>query len=157
VIADGNGGAVKKQALFILEERLTFKVYHGAGRLSPRMNLLVQTLQSFTGDVSINLGGGEVGMPEHDLDRAQVGAVFQQVGGEEVARGVGRDILVDTSLIAPLLDIVLEGLYLGAELFFKVSKCGFNIFRLCCNLSRQIIHKFEPRILRQDRCRSFFS
>jgi hypothetical protein len=54
-----NGNAEKKQALFIQEVLLTFKVNHGPTCLSPWTNLLMQTLQAFTGDVGIDLGAGD--------------------------------------------------------------------------------------------------
>ena len=36
------------------------------------------------GDVGVDLGGGDVGMAEHGLDGAEVGAVHEEVGGEGV-------------------------------------------------------------------------
>lgn len=36
------------------------------------------------GDVGVNLGGGNVGVTEERLDRAQVGAVHKEVGGKAV-------------------------------------------------------------------------
>jgi hypothetical protein len=50
----------------------------------------VQRLQSFLGDVGVNLCGGDVGMPEQHLHHAQIGAVVEQVGGEGVAQRVRR-------------------------------------------------------------------
>ena len=60
--------------------------------------------------MGIDLGGGEVGMAEHDLHTAQVGAVFQQMGGKGVPEGMGRDTLADTGQIGPFFDDVPEGL-----------------------------------------------
>ncbi len=40
-------------------------------------------------DVGVDLGGGDVGMAEHLLDRADLGAVRQQMGGKAVAQDVG--------------------------------------------------------------------
>lgn len=37
-----------------------------------------------------------VAVTEHCLDRAQVGAVHEQISGEAVAHGVGTDVLGDT-------------------------------------------------------------
>lgn len=34
------------------------------------------------GDVGVDLGGGDVGVAEHALDGADVGAVHEEVGGE---------------------------------------------------------------------------
>jgi hypothetical protein len=43
--------------------------------------------------VGVDLGGGDVGVAQQGLDDAQVGAAFQQVGGEGVAQDVGADRL----------------------------------------------------------------
>ena len=44
-------------------------------------------------DVYIYFGGGDALMAEHLLDGAEVGAPLEEVGGEGVAEGVGRDCL----------------------------------------------------------------
>lgn len=49
-------------------------------------------------------------MSEHDLYTAQVGAVFQQMGGKGVPECVGRDTLADAGQIGPFFDDVPEGL-----------------------------------------------
>jgi len=36
-------------------------------------------------DMGIDLRGGDVGMAEHALHAAQIGAVFEQMGGESMA------------------------------------------------------------------------
>ena len=46
-------------------------------------------------DVGINLRGADVGVAEQDLDRAQVGSAFEQVGGKEWRRLWG-EIRVET-------------------------------------------------------------
>ena len=53
--------------------------------LSSRMEALVYLPQALPRDVGVDLGGGDVGVAEHELDGAQVGAAFDQVGGEGVA------------------------------------------------------------------------
>src|ERR1041384_6180852 len=40
--------------------------------------------------MGIDLGGREIGVSEHLLQRAEIGATFQQMGGEGVPEGVGR-------------------------------------------------------------------
>ena len=40
------------------------------------------------GDVGVAFGGAEAGVAEEFLDVADVGAVFEEVGGESVAEGV---------------------------------------------------------------------
>jgi hypothetical protein len=47
-------------------------------------------------DVGIDLGGGDVGMTEHHLHGAEVGAAGQKVGGKGVAEHVRTDILADS-------------------------------------------------------------
>ena len=49
--------------------------------------------QAVGGDVGVDLGGGDVGVAQQGLDDAQVGAAFQQMGGEGVAQDVGADAL----------------------------------------------------------------
>ena len=44
------------------------------------------------GDVGVDLGGGDVGVAEQGLHRAQIGAALQQVGGEGVAQDVRTDL-----------------------------------------------------------------
>ena len=44
-------------------------------------------------NLGIARGRRDVGMPEQDLDDADVGAALQQVGGEAVAQGVDGDVL----------------------------------------------------------------
>jgi hypothetical protein len=38
----------------------------------------------------INLGGRDVGVPQHDLHTTQVSPALQQVGGEAVTKHMGR-------------------------------------------------------------------
>jgi hypothetical protein len=42
-------------------------------------------------DMGVDLGGGDVGVAEKLLHRAQVSAAFEEVGGEGVAKDVGTD------------------------------------------------------------------
>lgn len=51
--------------------------------------------QPFPGHMGINLGGGNIGMAEHSLYRTQIGPVFQQVGGERMAQGMGSNVFGD--------------------------------------------------------------
>ena len=53
------------------------------------MMLLVQRFHPCTGDVGVDLCGGEVGMTQQKLDDAQVGAVIKQVGCKGMAQLVG--------------------------------------------------------------------
>ncbi len=56
------------------------------------------------GDVGVDLGGGDVGMAEHGLDGADVGAVHEEVGGKAVAEGVGGDVFGDAGFFGVELD-----------------------------------------------------
>jgi hypothetical protein len=56
------------------------------------MKLLMQPLQPFAGDMGINLRGREIRMAQHDLDTAQIGAVFQQMGGKGMTESVRRNV-----------------------------------------------------------------
>lgn len=42
-------------------------------------------LQVLVGDVGIDLGGGDRGMTEHGLDRANVGSIYEQICCKAVA------------------------------------------------------------------------
>ena len=46
------------------------------------------------GDVCVDHGGLQVAVAEELLDGSDVGSGFEEVGGEGVAEGVGRDVLV---------------------------------------------------------------
>ena len=54
----------------------------------PRVGVEVDLLQLLAREVGVELGGREVGVAEHLLDRAQVAAAGQQVRREGVAQGV---------------------------------------------------------------------
>ena len=60
-------------------------------------------------DVGVDLGGEDGFVAEHFLDDAEVGAVFDEVGREGVAEGVGGDFLVDACDERLLLDEVEDG------------------------------------------------
>ena len=56
--------------------------------MRPRMGLEVGLLQLLARQVGVELGGREVGVPEHLLHRAKVAASREQVGGERVTERV---------------------------------------------------------------------
>ena len=58
--------------------------------------------------MGIDLGGGDIAVPQHRLNRAQVGAIHQQVGGERVAQGVGSDMLRDAGCLSIFTDDSLD-------------------------------------------------
>lgn len=40
--------------------------------------------------MGVNLGGGNIGVAEHDLNRPKIGATFEEMTGKGVAQAVGR-------------------------------------------------------------------
>ena len=72
-----------------------------AGVSRPGMEFLVGPAQPVHTDMGIDLRGGYIGVAEHLLDRAQVGSVVEEVGGERVAQHVGRHVLLDVGAWAP--------------------------------------------------------
>lgn len=57
------------------------------------MKFFVDALQSVLIDMGVDLGCGDIGMAEHHLHRAQVGAMAEEVGGKRMADHVRRDFL----------------------------------------------------------------
>src|SRR5260370_19103183 len=51
----------------------------------------VNLLQAFFHDVGVDLRRGDIGMPQHELDGAQIRSAFQQMGGKTVPQHVGRE------------------------------------------------------------------
>jgi hypothetical protein len=60
------------------------------------MKLAVDFDQPFLGYMGVYLSGGNVNMPQHHLDRPQVGTAFQQMAGKGVAHAVGRYVFMKT-------------------------------------------------------------
>ena len=56
------------------------------------MKFSICLLQMLVSDVSVHLRRADIAMTEEHLDRAQVGAVAQQGGGEAMAQDVRRDV-----------------------------------------------------------------
>ena len=57
------------------------------------MRGVVDGAQALAGQVRVDLRGGEVSVPEQLLHRAQVGAPFEQVGRERMAKRVWMQCL----------------------------------------------------------------
>src|SRR3546814_10511806 len=72
-----------------------------------RMALLHQRLQALAQHVGVDLRGRDVGVAQHLLQRAQVGAVVQQMAGEGVAQHVRRHLRSEehTSALQSLMSI----------------------------------------------------
>lgn len=58
--------------------------------LAARVVLGVQRLQALARNMRVDLGGGNIGVPQQHLNHAQIGAMLQQVGGKGVPQGVGE-------------------------------------------------------------------
>jgi hypothetical protein len=90
-------------------------------------------LDGSRGDVGVEGGGLEVAVSEEDLNGADVGASFEEVGGEAMAEGMGGDVLVEAGGLGGagadvadgLLDEGTAGDVAGEEPFFGLS--GFPI------------------------------
>ena len=58
----------------------------------------------WVGDVSVNLGGANVGMAEESLNGANVGAVHKEIGRERMTKSVRRDVLGDAGCMCVFFD-----------------------------------------------------
>ena len=56
------------------------------------MMVVYPLAQAFIEHMSIDLGGGNIGMTEQLLHRAKVGTAFQKMRGKSVAQHMGRDV-----------------------------------------------------------------
>ncbi len=56
------------------------------------VTFVVGLLFEFGGDLGVDGGGGHGVVAEDELDRFEVHAVFEPVGGDRVADDVGRDV-----------------------------------------------------------------
>ena len=74
------------------------------GLHGPGVGLTVDIFDLLIHQVGVDLGGRNVRVAQHLLDGTQVRTVLQQVGGEGVAQGVGRDVLLDARLLLIVLD-----------------------------------------------------
>ena len=53
------------------------------------MGFLIHLLNAAEGDMGVLLRGGEAAMAQQFLNEAQIGPVFEQMGGAGMAQGVG--------------------------------------------------------------------
>ena len=74
------------------------------------MGFAVDILQVVLHHVGVDLGGGDIRMPQHLLNGTEIRSVFQQMDGEGVAQGVGGDILLDAGGLLVVLDDLPEAL-----------------------------------------------
>ena len=80
------------------------------GELGARMRVEVDVAQALGRQVGVDLGGADVGVAEHLLQRAQVAAAGQQVGGERVAQRVGAHAVLQPGAAGVALDDLVEPL-----------------------------------------------
>lgn len=55
------------------------------------MELLMNVFELLIGDVGVDLGRNNAGMPEHYLYRTDIGAILKKVGRERVTQNVRGD------------------------------------------------------------------
>ena len=72
------------------------------------LKLVVHFLEMRVGHVGVDLGGGDIAMPQHRLNRAQVGTIHQQVGSKRVAQSVGGDMFGDAGCLSIFTDDSLD-------------------------------------------------
>ncbi len=65
--------------------------------------------ETSSGDMGIGFGGGDAGMAEEFLDDAEIGPVFEEVGGEGMSEHVGGHVPFDTCAADPRFDAEPEG------------------------------------------------
>ena len=98
------------------------------------MTCPVQLLQPFSRHMGVNLGGGDGAVPEHFLDRADVGAIHQKFGGVAVTKGMRGHFFDDSGLAGVLTNDGLDtdggeaaGLIIEDVSFSGVNKERFVI------------------------------
>ena len=90
------------------------------------LKLVVHFLEMRVGHVGIDLGGGDIAVPQHRLNRAQVGAIHQQVGGERVAQSVRSDMLGDAGCLSIFTDDSLDRAGSQAASFAEVDAIALD-------------------------------
>jgi hypothetical protein len=70
----------------------------------------MELFEPFARHMGIDLGGREIAMTKQHLHHAQICAMIEQMGGEGVAQGMGRERLADPGLDGIALDELPEGL-----------------------------------------------
>lgn len=81
-----------------------------AGLLRFGMTFFIDGSQLLIDHVGVHLGGGNIAVTHQLLQRAEVGAVFQQMHREAVPQSVGRDILLNARLLLIALEDFPEAL-----------------------------------------------
>ena len=72
------------------------------------MKSLVNFFQVFVGDVGIDLSGGDGSVTQHGLHAADIRSVYQKIGGEAVAQGMGVNLFDNAGFGSVVLDEPLD-------------------------------------------------
>ncbi len=70
--------------------------------------MLVYRAEVFPVDVGVDLGSGEVRVPQHFLDGAEIGSTLEQMGGKAVPKRVQRNPLADGCRLGRLMEQTVE-------------------------------------------------
>ena len=73
------------------------------------MKFAMNFAEALAGDVGVKFGGADAAVAEEFLDDAQVGAVFQEMGCETVAKHVRRDVAGDAGVARAGFDAAPHG------------------------------------------------
>ena len=76
--------------------------------------------------MGVDLGGGDIAVPQHRLNRAQVGTIHQQIGGERVAQSVRGDVLSDAGCLSIFTDDSLDRAGSQAASFAEVDAIALD-------------------------------
>lgn len=90
------------------------------------LKFVVHFLEMRVGHVGVDLGSGDIAVPQHRLDRAQVGTIHQQVGSERVAQSVRGDMLGDTCRLSIFTDDSLDRAGSQAASFAEVDAIALD-------------------------------
>lgn len=112
------------------------------------MKSLVDGFEAVRFDFGVNLGGGDVGMAEHHLDRTQVGTARQQMGGKGMAQHVGTDPVPGSSLDGDAGDDLPEPVagHGAAPVVQEQKGAGFFLDQLRPSLVKVVFDTFPGRL-----------
>lgn len=72
------------------------------------MEFFVDFFEMRVGDVSVDLGGADIGVTKHCLDRANIGAIHEQIGGKTVTQSMWGNMFGDPGHLCVFLDHALD-------------------------------------------------
>lgn len=73
------------------------------------MEAFVDLFKVWVGDVSVDLSGADIGVAEHGLDRANVGAVHEKISSEAMTESVRGNVFGDASSTGVFFDDTFDG------------------------------------------------